>query len=221
MQYVQKNFGARFFRLWFAYNLLGKVFESKKGPLEYFEYGYFGPKFRFWSRFGPLDPFFHQSCPPNALIWCLAMLWAPIGTLIGVLGCKTGPLLPFWSTQFAKVGLKWAKFYVFLFYVFAVVSTAKIWCKIIYALRMRINMHVWIQNSLRWHKKGPKIDRFWSKYDPNSTFLGPVVPLNPCSYYSLYFIQKGRYMVGIYIHLGLWWPSTAVLLNFFLSPILT
>ena len=69
---------------------LGRFLSPKKGPLEHFENGYFGPKFRFWSRFGPLDPFFHQSCPPNALIWCLAMLWAPIGTLIGVLGCKTG-----------------------------------------------------------------------------------------------------------------------------------
>ena len=72
----------------------------------------FGPKFRFWSHFGPLDPFFYQNYPPNAPIWWLAMFWVPISTFTGYLGHQICPWKPFWSTQFAKVGQKWAKFYV-------------------------------------------------------------------------------------------------------------
>ena len=52
---------------------------------------------------------------------------------------------------------------ILCFYVLCVL-TAKIWCKSIYALTMRIDMGVWIQNRLRWHKKGLKIDSFWPKY---------------------------------------------------------
>ena len=183
--------------------------------------------------FWPSGPILHQNCPQNASIWWLAMLWAPIGSFTGYLGCKTGTQKPFWSTQFAKICLKWDKIYVFLFYtnkqtnktsksiplklrvsklnfvsikiiqhlfilkirkvkqlymnifsiwwinvvnvvfmfyVFAVVLSAINWCQSIYAQIMMINMGVWIENSFRWDKKGPKIDSFWSKYQG---FLAP------------------------------------------------
>ena len=70
---------------------------------------------------------------------------------------------------------------ILCFYVLCVL-TAKIWCKSIYALRMRIDMGVWIQNRLRWHKKGLKIDIFWPKYQcfflPQKGFLAILTPNN-------------------------------------------